>query len=169
VLSSFNLLQSGFGSGKYQLRGGIGWGDLETDGKFILVGSALEDAHLCEQQQVWSGAMLSCNCVSFVKTKNYLERFCNLASELPSGNLTRHQRESLCENSKILKSYDIPIKHRVGNDQKYSSIDGVVIDWTIRMYDGASTKFFLTPTDDHQRKIQTNTQEFEAWARQFKV
>jgi hypothetical protein len=96
-----------------------------------------------------------------------LERLRNLNSEFPhqAMTLTDNQRQSLIENTKILKPYQIPIKNRIDGTASYSKVDGIAIDWTIRMFGSAASKCFTSPTDPHQKQIQINTQEFETWAR----
>ena len=168
VNSAFMLLQSGFNGGKAPYRGAISWGDLVDDPRGILLGSAIEDAHAGESCQTWAGAMLTKACRDYVDQKKFVEAFAAVhlqASEIETEQRSRRTAE---ENSKKLVRFPVPTQHNPKDGPAmYSELPTYVIDWTIRMYEGASRKSFDPSTSLHSQTIAKNTQDFEEWARKY--
>jgi hypothetical protein len=63
--------------------------------------------------------------------------------------------------------YDyIPLQKKCNTSPtKYDNEKGYVIDWTIQMYDGATSHSFYETQKTHAQKIIDNTEAFEKWAR----
>lgn len=166
IHSAFMLLQFGFNSGKAPYRGAIGWGDLIDDPDGIFVGSAIEDAYVGEQSQAWAGVMLTDSCNEFAKRSGYIGRYSEYhLSLVPQVTEERH-KQNLTQNARRLVEYNVPTQRNPKDGPvKYDSFCTNVIDWTIRMYEGASEKAFHPPKTDHHRMISENTKAFEDWAR----
>ena len=166
VHSAFMLLQFGFSGGTAPYRGAIGWGDLIDDPDGIFVGSAIEDAYVGEQSQAWAGVMLTGSCNDFAVGAEYVERYPKYhLSLVPQVTEERH-KQNLIQNARRLVEYNVPVQRNPKDGPvRYDSFCTNVIDWTIRMYEGASQKAFHSPKTNHQRMIAENTRAFEEWAR----
>lgn len=166
VNTSFMLLQFGFAGGKDPFRGAIAHGDFIDDGQFTILGTALEQAYAAEQAQVWAGCMLSGSCLAVAEGRGYLQSFRSTHEELARtiGDVTK--RTSALENARRLVKYDVPLQvtNKPGPTQ-YIEKQAYVIDWTIRMYEGAAVASFDASTNAHARRIAENTKVFEQWAR----
>jgi hypothetical protein len=166
VMSSFRLVQSGFSGSKAPFRGAIGWGDLRDDNPEILVGSAIEDAQNGESSQCWAGCMLTMSCKKFVEEQEYVGKFQRLFSEVEKQHADEKKKVVAFENAHILVPYDVPTQHNPKDGPvAYSTLPAFVVDWTIRMYQGAAEKSFLPSAHVHSQTIRQNTMEFEQWAR----
>jgi len=169
VQSSFMLLQFGFSGIQAPYRGAIGWGDLIDDPQGILIGSAIEDAYVGEGRQVWSGAMLTETCREFADERGYLGKLAEvseLAQKVAGDEL---QKRRARENGGWLVKYAAPVQQNPKNGPViYSTIETYVVNWTIRMFEGASNKAFRPSENDHERSIAENTLAFEKWARSQK-
>ncbi len=166
VNSSFMLLQHGFGGGKAPFRGAIGWGDFINDPQGILIGSAIEDAYVGESSQAWAGAMLTNSCRDFSVEKGYIESYKSLHMELSQQVTDEREKRTVVENSNRLVEYHVPIQINPKDSPViYEQVKTYVIDWTIRMYEGASKKSFDPSKDKHAQTIAKNTLVFENWAR----
>ena len=167
--SAFMLLKFGFSGAKTPYRGAIGWGDLINDPQHnILIGSAIEDAYAGECLQAWSGAMLTDSCRDFCEQNNYIKKFKDSYIKFSDECLDEKNKKSLIEDSFRLVSYSVPIKTKStdGSSQyNYSEQRTIAIDWTIKMYEGASEKSFYPSDNEHVNKIIENTKSFEQWAR----
>jgi hypothetical protein len=166
IASSFMLLKFGFGN-KTPFRGAIGWGDVIDDPSHgVLIGSAIEDAYSGESSQVWSGAMLTKSCQDFAIIQNYIDNYkafhLQVAAELEDDS----QKHTAGENARRLVKYDVPTQVNPKNGPvEYGVLSTYVIDWTIRMYEGASEKSFDPSDNAHAKMIAKNTSAFEKWAR----
>ena len=167
VHSAFMLLQFGFNGGKAPYRGAIGWGDLIDDPNGILIGSAIEDAYAGENLQVWAGAMLTQFCLDFVISNNYIDKYKAIhlqCAEYPF--LDDIQKCNATENARKLVRYDIPTQFNPKDGSvTYDVFSTYAVDWTIRMYEGASAKSFDSSANAHAKMIAKNTATFEQWAR----
>ena len=167
VNSAFSLLQYGFAGGQSPFRGAIGWGDLIEDSRGILLGSAIEDAYIGESSQAWAGAMLTATCRDFAERHDYLENYKRVHLEAAARAQEEIKRLSAAENSKRLVLYEVPIqKNPKDGPAVYETQHAYAIDWTLRMYEGAANQSFMPTRSGHAQTLATNTQEFEAWARQ---
>jgi hypothetical protein len=167
VHCSFFLLQSGFAGTKAPFRGAIGWGDLIDDDSGILIGSALEDAYDGERRQAWAGCMLTNECRSLAGSMGYLQRYREFHLTEASKLENETGRKMMIENAERLVEYRVQLKadDRKGKKDSYSTSDAYVIDWTIRMYEGAAASSFLPSDCARAQAIAKNTIEFEKWAR----
>jgi hypothetical protein len=167
VNSSFSLLQLGFAGGKSPFRGAIGCGDLINDPRGILLGSGIEDAYIGESSQAWAGAMLTPSCRELSEREGYIEKYKARHLEIGAQMEEEIKRTSAIENSKRLVLYDVPIqKNPKDGPAIYETARTYAIDWTIRMYEGASDQSFASSTSSHAQTIAANTKAFETWARQ---
>ena len=166
VNSAFMLLQSGFCGGKAPYRGAIGWGDLIDDPNGILIGSAIEDAYAGESSQAWAGAMLTQSCRDFVTNKSYIENYKAIHLQIAAELADDIQKRNAIENARRLVEYSVPTQvNPKDGPATYNKLPTYAIDWTIRMYEGASEKSFDPSTSAHAKMIAENTFIFEQWAR----
>lgn len=166
VNSSFMLLQFGFGGEKAPYRGGIGWGDLIDDPVGILVGSAIEDAICGESSQAWAGCMLTQSRSDFVVSKDYIEQYRNAHLKVAEKLDDEIKRDSTLANARRLVMYSVPIQRNPKDGPViYATESAYVIDWTIRMYEGAAEMSFAPSHNAHANEIAKNTIAFEHWAR----
>lgn len=166
VNSSFMLLQFGFSGGKAPFRGAIGWGDLINDPQGILLGSAIEDAYAGESQQAWAGAMLTLSARDVAESRGYIERFEQIHLEAAAIVPDEISKKNALLNSKRLVRYAVPMQENPKDGPaQYKTLETYAIDWTVRMYEGASQKSFAEPKSAHANTIAANTRIFETWAR----
>lgn len=166
VNASFMLLQFGFTGTKCPVRGAIGHGDFMLDETAIILGGALDEAYEAEQSQVWAGCMLTTNCSAFAEQRGYFRDFRIAHEEMASTIQDDAQTTNILGNSRRLVRYSIPLQSTVKpGPTTYLEKDGFVLDWTIRMYEGAARKSFNDSSSDHARRIAANTVAFEEWAR----
>lgn len=167
VNSAFSLLQFGFSGGKAPFRGAIGYGDLIDDPRGIMLGSAVEDAYSGESRQAWAGAMLTASALDTATERGYIAQYVELhlrASEEAVDELTKVNAKL---NSRRLVRYPVPTQlNPKDGPVMYGEFDTFAIDWTIRMYEGASLSSFKTPESEHAAAIAANTRKFEQWARE---
>jgi len=163
VRASRELLQSGFAT-KTPYRGAIGYGDL-IPGPPVFIGSAIEDAYLGEQSQVWAGCMLTSVAREFIDSRRYLSEFRDfLAAE--TANLSENQREKVLLAGKHITDYSVPVSRNPRNSvAEYLTFSTYVIDWTVGMFAGAAAQAFNPAEEDHPARIIQNTIDFEEWAR----
>ena len=166
VNSSFMLLQFGFGGGKAPFRGAIGWGDLIDDPQGILLGSAIEDSYAGESQQAWAGAMLTPSARDFAEPRGYIARLEEIYLQVAAVAPDDISKKNAVLNSKRLVRYAVPTQvNSKDGPAKYETVDTYAIDWTIRMYEGASEMSFKPSESAHANAIKDNTCGFEKWAR----
>jgi hypothetical protein len=157
VRSSLALLHSGFCDSKAPYRGAIGYGDVVDDERNgILIGSAIEDAYVGEQSQMWSGCALTPAACEVIRRGGYLQQLQDVQKWNPvNGKIERW-----------IVEYPVPVQNKKKDGPTlYSRRPGLAIDWTTRMYEGAAKASFLPSDDEHARMIVANTVEFEEWAR----
>ena len=165
VNSASSLLQHGFGA-RSPFRGAIGWGDLINDPRGILLGGGIEDAYIGESSQAWAGAMLTTLCGEFAERHGYLNRYTSLHLEAAAQAQDEIKRRNATENARRLVPYNVPIqKNPKDGPAVYEVQQAYAIDWTIRMYEGASSKSFAPSDSSHAQTLAANTQAFESWAR----
>ena len=170
VNSSFMLLQFGFSGGKAPFRGAIGWGDLIDDPHGILLGSAIEDSYAGESQQAWAGAMLTSSARDVAEARGYIDRFEQSHREIAALVTDETSKRNALLNSRRLVRYAVPTQtNPKDGPAEYATLETYAIDWTIRMYEGASEKSFGESTSAHANAIATNTRGFETWARAREV
>jgi hypothetical protein len=166
ISSSFSLLKSGIGGGNAPYRGAISYGDLIDDQRGIFIGTAVEDAYQGETSQAWSGCMLTSDCERFAEDSRYIYIFKEFFQSPALMVLDKKISENLNLRSKCIVKYDVPMQNNPKNSViKYFTESHYVIDWTIKMYEGASKKAFNESNDSHAQRIQENTIAFENWAR----
>lgn len=167
VNASFMLLQFGFGGGKYPIRGAIAHGDFILDEvRSILLGTAIEDAYAAEQSQVWAGCMLASSCSVLAEERDYISAFRALHDQGAEEATDAKEKLNIRENSRRLVRYKVPLQSSIKPEPtRYFEKEAYVIDWTIRMYEGATRASFDESENMHARRILDNTKRFEEWAR----
>lgn len=166
VNSAFSLLQFGFSGGKAPFRGAIGYGDLIDDGRGIMLGSAIEDAYSGESQQAWAGAMLTSASRDIATERGYIDQYVAVHLQASEKAVDERTKENAELNSRRLVRYAVPTQVNPKNGPvQYSHLDTFAIDWTIRMYNGASRASFNKTENEHAAAIAANTCRFEDWAR----
>ncbi|WP_296675090.1 hypothetical protein [Novosphingobium sp.] len=164
VFASSQLIASGFGSNA-PYRGAIGHGDFLLRGEIIL-GEALEDAYLWEASQAWAGVSLTPKCEEFCRQQDYLEQRNRLLSQASEDQADERLRTKILQETHRLVSYEIPLQSNPKDGAaKYSAKDGIVLDWTLNVYEGAATKSLVNPSNSHAQHIREQTIAFEEWAR----
>lgn len=167
IFSAVAFLQGGFGI-KSPVRGAIGHGDFITAGNINgLMGEAVEDAYIGEQSQVWSGCMLTEKCQKFSQENKYINEYQLLLTAAANYSSGQREKESLLISSRYLKEYEVPFqKNPREKEIEYWTEKRYALDWTKKVYNGASTTAFQNPPiNDHQKRIMDNTKNFETWAR----
>ena len=110
--------------------------------------------------------MLTESCRNFVEQKGFLEKLrsaCILASTEARED---HQKKEAALNSRRLVLYKVPMQVNPKDGPAiYSENETYVLDWTIRMYEGAAEKSFEASSSRHAQTIASNTRTFEKWAR----
>lgn len=160
--ASVKLLKFCFGAHK-PLRGSIGFGDIIVDGS-VLLGSAVEDAYLGEQSQVWAGCALTEAAEMVVRERGYLKQWEDVTEET-ARLLSEDDRKLLALESRLLVEYDIPLQRNPKDGPiSYYFRKGLAVDWTRRMFEGAASKAFPNRGCPDVRLKAENTEEFEAWA-----
>jgi len=166
INSSHMLLQSGFSGGKAPFRGAISHGDLIDDPNGTYMGSAIEDAYVGESSQVWSGCILTKACSKYAEENDHISDYKGLLKAHASNTLDSVEKNNFILNSNRIAKYNTPIqKNPKDTTIKYYNEEHYVLDWTTKMYDGASGKSFNDSNDSHAKLIKTNTINFETWAR----
>ncbi len=166
INSSFMLLQFGFNGGRAPFRGAIEWGDLIDDPQGILLGSAIEDSYAGESQQAWAGAMLTSSARDMAESRGYIKRYEEIHLEAAAVVTDEISRKNALLNSKRLVRYAVPTQvNPKDGPAQYGTLETYAIDWTVRMYEGASQKSFERSTSAHANTIADNTRKFESWAR----
>lgn len=168
ITAAHRLLASGFAGHKAPLRGAIGYGDLIMDNNSIWIGSAIEDAYVGESKQVWSGCALTTDCALFAEQQGYLQAYQDFWSSYATQQTDPIALEDVKKAKKRIVKYPIPeqINPKAGAIE-YSTREGYVLDWTLKMYEGAGTKAFPATANPHALRIIENTKQFEEWARQY--
>jgi hypothetical protein len=163
VRASRELLQSGFAT-KTPYRGAIGYGDLIM-GPPVFIGSAIEDAYLGEQSQVWAGCMFTSVAREFVNSQRYLSELRDFPAT-KAANLPENQREKALLVGKHIAEYPVPVSRNPRNSAaEYLTFSTYVVDWTIGIFTGAAAQAFNPAEEDHPARIIQNTIGFEEWAR----
>lgn len=166
INASFMLLQFGFSGGKAPFRGAIGWGDLIDDPQGILLGSAIEDSYAGESQQAWAGAMLTPSARDVAESRGYIKRFEEIHLEAATLITDELSKKNALLNSRRLVRYNVPTQvNPKDGPAQYKTLATYAIDWTVRMYEGASQKSFEESASGHANAIAANTRSFEIWAR----
>lgn len=167
VLTSLQLLSSGFAGSKAPYRGAVGYGDIITDPNGILLGTSIIDAYKGEQSQMWAGCILTESCENICLENNYFEQFNKLIETALQLETDEVKRTTLKNKEKILVRYNVK-KQKKTNDKpiEYFEKEHIVLDWTQNMYIGAAEKSFNPSEIPHQEMIRKNTIDFELWARQ---
>jgi hypothetical protein len=167
ILTSLQLLVSGFGGLKAPYRGAIGHGDIIADSMGILLGTSVIDAYKGEQSQVWAGCILTDACESFCNEKKYFDQFNNFLEIALQSETNETKRIKIKKTQKVLIKYNVQ-KQRKTNDKpiEYYKKEHIVLDWTHNTYVGAAEKSFNPSGIHHQEMIRKNTIEFETWVRQ---
>jgi hypothetical protein len=167
VHSSFCLLQFGFAGSKAPYRGAIGWGDLIADKSGILIGTAVEDAYDGQGKQAWAGCMLTEECQRLAVSMDYLRLYREFHLTAASELTDESKRRGLVDNAERLVEYPVHLQENPKDGPAvYFRRKTHVIDWTIRMHEGAAAKSFEPSEKSHAREIARNTIEFENWARE---
>lgn len=166
VSASYYLLCGGFAGHKAPLRGAIGYGDLILGKNTIWIGTAIEDAYIGENRQVWSGCALTPACEEFIKKQGYLEQYRNYFKWAIEQEKDERKIQNIEKAKKRIVEYPIPeqINPKTG-PVEYMSRNGYALDWTLNVYEGAAEKAFSSTTDYHALRIIENTKAFEVWAR----
>jgi hypothetical protein len=158
VDAAFKLLQAGFGNGRTPFRGAIGHGDLYIRDE-IVVGSAVEDAYAAESSQLWAGVMLTSAAEQHAQAAGHFDRL-NAVYDLAGQQATNeHEQKMVAQNRRRLIRYDVPLK------PPEESRTAFILDWTLRMYEGAVEKALPVIQDPRAAIIRDNTLAFERWAR----
>jgi hypothetical protein len=166
INSSFMLLQFGFSGGRAPFRGAIGWGDLIDNPQGILLGSAIEDSYAGESQQAWAGAMLTASARDVAESRGYIKRFEEIYLEAAAVVNDEISKKDALLNSRRLVLYPVPTQvNPKDGPAQYGTLETYAIDWTVRMYEGASQKSFEESASGHANTIAANTLSFERWAR----
>lgn len=164
--SSFSLLQHGFSGSKAPMRGAIGFGDLVAGNNGIIVGSAMEDAYGGESSQMWAGCMLTETAEKEAVKHGYIDQFKDVFVQASAVAADDFQQKTFRQNSEILVRYDVPKQRNPREGPiEYGTSNALVLDWTIRMYEGAAAASFYPSDNAHASQIQANTIAFENWAR----
>jgi hypothetical protein len=166
VGASHSLLCGGFAGHGAPLRGAIGFGDLIFDTNSIWIGSAIEDAYAGESSQLWSGCSLSAACEEHVRESGYVDLHQRIFSDALKNETDSLTRTNLSRAARRIVDYPIP--HQINPKEgpvQYMNRNGLALNWTTNVYEGASEKAFAATTNIHSKQIQKNTIEFEAWAR----
>ena len=133
----------------------------------ILIGSAIEDAYNGESMQAWAGAMLTQAARDFAQTNRYIESFAAVHETDAQAATDDRAKRTLVENARRLVRYSVPTQQNTKDGPVvYGQFDTFVVDWTIRMYNDASSKSFDPSSSAHAATIARNTRDFERWARQ---
>jgi hypothetical protein len=165
VHSTHQLLQSGFAT-KAPFRGAIGHGDFVHDSRGIMLGEAIEDAYIHEAAQAWAGASLSPKCAKFIVENKYLARIEAFFDEIAQAELSESDKKNVEGNRRRLVPYDVPTQtNPKSGPVVYGTIRTYAIDWTIRMFQGASNKALPESENSHASTMRENTITFENWAR----
>lgn len=167
VLTSLQLLVSGFGGLKAPYRGAIGHGDIIADSSGILLGTSLIDAYKGEQSQMWAGCILTEACESICVEKKYFDLLQNYLETALQTETDEVKRTKIKKTQKTLIKYNVK-KQKKTNDKPivYFEQEHIVLDWTHNIYVGAAEKSFNPSDIPHQEMIRRNTIEFEKWVRQ---
>lgn len=162
VLTSRELLNSGFGT-HAPMRGAIGHGDFIDDAaNRIFLGSALEDAHSYCESQVWSGCILTPDAAAFCQQSEYFDTLKQFFEQRDDDPRTRR-------NADLLVEYECPLQ-TLNRDRprEYFKERVTCINWTLNVFEDAARKSFPESRESHPLKIRENTEAFELWARQRK-
>lgn len=166
VHASQGLLVGSFCGHKAVLRGGIGYGDLVLNDYNILLGSAVEDAHLCESSQAWAGCSFSEKCEEYIRANSFLNCMRDGLQKFASHEQNEAKRKKIEKAIRLIVEYDIPIyRNPKSGPADYSTVKGLALDWTLNTYEGASQKGMPESKDPHALRIIENTRAFETWAR----
>jgi hypothetical protein len=166
VFTAVELLKSGFTGLKMPYRGAIGYGDIISDNRGILIGTSIIDAYKGEQGQMWAGCMLTEDCEKFCIEKNYIHDFQKLFDSVISSEQEEWKKNDYRKGRRALVKYKVPRqKKHVGKKIEYYEKEHFVLDWTQRVYEGAAEKSFDQTKIRHQEMIRKNTIDFEIWAR----
>lgn len=164
--TSLELLKSGFSGSKVPYRGCIGYGDIISDSNGILLGTSLIDAYKGEQSQMWAGCILTETCESFCQENRYIDSFYQFFEIALQDEQDEIKRTEYKKAQRTLVKYAVQKQKRnIDRPIEYFYEENFVLDWTQKVYEGASEKSFNPSKIPHQEMIQKNTIDFENWAR----
>jgi len=167
INSSSKLLQSGFAGLKAPYRGAIAHGDLIDDHQGTYIGSAVEDAYIGESSQVWAGCMLTKTCSEFVVSNDYINKYETTLLAYHLVETDEKKKESLLLETNRITKYDTPMQRNPKTGPiEYFLESHYVLDWTLNMYQDASSMSFKYSDNSHAKLIKENTVIFEKWARE---
>jgi len=154
-------------TGQTPFRGAIGYGDLITNNLNVMIGTSVIDAYIGEQNQVWSGCILTKTCEEFCKRNQYFYLFDKYITE----EIKLNKSEDLVKNSKKFKTlvveYNVPKQKKKPNlGIEYYSEVHYVINWTHWVGEGRFIENAFQPSENpHHQNIKNNTMIFNEWAR----
>lgn len=166
IFTSLELLKSGFNGSKAPYHGAIGHGNIISDQNGILLGTSIIDAYQGEQSQMWAGCILTEACEEFCQQNNYIDSFYQMFDVAIQNELDERKLIEYKKAQKTLVKYVVQ-KQKKSNDKpiEYFQKEHIVIDWTHKVYEGASEKSFNPSQIPHQEMIRKNTINFENWSR----
>lgn len=152
-------------------RGAIGYGDLMTNEFNVMIGTSVIDAYTGEQEQVWSGCMLTKKCEEFCEEQNYFKFyekvFSSRIEELINEGADVDEIDTKKEWLTAVVKYDVPKQRKITKDEiDYYFENHFVINWTHWVGTAVDIgKVFIPSEISHHKKIKNNTLDFEKWAR----
>jgi hypothetical protein len=166
VFTSLALLKSGFMGFKAPYRGAIGYGDIISDPNGILLGTSIIDAYKGEQSQMWAGCILTEICENFCQKNKYIDSFYQMFEIALQDERDEEKQTDYKKAQRTLVKYAVQKQKRnIDKPIEYFQKEHFVIDWTHKMYEGASEISFNLCKTPHQEMIRKNTIDFENWAR----
>jgi hypothetical protein len=110
--------------------------------------------------------MLTKACREFADRDNYIQRYSAWYQQISETIVDEWNKLRVAESGKRLVLYSVPTQFNPKDGRAtYGKLTAYVIDWTIRMYEGAAEKAFHSAASTHDQEIAKNTQAFEEWAR----
>lgn len=170
TLSSKKLLQFSYGGTKMTFRGAIGYGDF-YEYNDIFLGTAIEDAYISESKQVWSGCMLTKDCVNFITANDYVNIYKRIFDQDLNQTTDPDKIKRLKEARELFLLYDVPIYNNPKTGAAtYSKEETYVINWAVNLSipnNNIHTSFNNPGTSSHAKMIINNTQDFFTFARNY--
>jgi hypothetical protein len=155
------MMSFGLSNGQTPFRGAIGFGDL-YDHDQIVVGSAVEDAYAGEMAQSWAGAMFTEEATLHATDAGYFDRWIAVHHNWAAQSDNALEANNARLNAEKITWYDVPLKAVAGASLTRHA---PVIDWTLRMFEGAIEKALPESSDPRCMLIRQNSLDFEHWAR----
>jgi hypothetical protein len=110
--------------------------------------------------------MLTEACRDFVANNGYIQEYKQVHIQASQAATEALAKRSALENAKRLVPNLVPVQSNPKDGPAtYSHLQTYAIDWTIRMYEGASAASFNPSASAHAQSIARHTQAFEVWAR----